>query len=377
MARQPKKHASRRKPNTGTIRYKEGRAKPYETTFPLGRGCKPRYDSFDTAEEAAAHLDRLVEERDSTTAPRNIAGGSMTLRAFLSLWLALKKADIKTKTYVDYDYQCKLAIEYLGANRKIDTITHRDARLLYVYWHERGYKNVSQLRGILAQAWDYAESEEYVKGNPFRRAKAPGVERAPRTVLTKTQRATLLAEAEDTDLEILWHLYSRLGMRRGEGIGLLWANINWEEGTISIVQQLSAAGVEGTPKTKRSRRTFPVFDDILGMLRALQKAQIVQAAADPEWKMTGLVFTGPHGRRLRGDYIYERWAKLRAALALPSSITIHDLRHTALYHMAQAGVAEPTRMAFAGHSSAAMAHKYADHAAEDLDALRAALKKMS
>lgn len=374
MARKAAKRP-RRKPNTGQVRFRKGRDKPYEAAFPLGGG-KYRYDSFVTADEAHALLDKLTAERDNAVAPRNIAGGSMSLRVFLSLWLALKKPLVKIKTYRDYEYQCKLALKYLGDTVRIDSIARMDAQLMYTYYYEQGYKNVSQLRGVLIQAFNYALDEDYIKSNPFQRAQAPHVERMPRLVLTKSQRARLLDSVQGSDLEILWHLYSRLGLRRGEGIGLLWANIDWDEQTITIMQQLSAAGVEGTPKTKRSKRRFPVFDDILAMLRQLQKRQLAKAAADPDWQVTGLVFVGPHGQRLRGDYIYERWAKLRAALGLPESVTIHDLRHTALYHMEQAGIAESVRMAFAGHSSAAMARKYADHAAEDIEALRAAIRRM-
>jgi integrase len=180
-------------------------------------------------------------------------------------------------------------------------------------------------------------------------------------------------------LAALWHLYSRMGLRRGEGLGLLWANVDWEHKTISVVQQYTRAGgrmIKETPKTKRSRRTFPVPDDLLDLLRQLQRSQRARAAANPRWVMTGLIFTSDAGQPLDGDWIYQTWRRLRDRLSLPPSVTIHDLRHTALYHMEQAGIAESIRMAFAGHSSAAMARKYADHAADDLAALRAALEKM-
>lgn len=371
MARRPARRP-RRKPNTGSVRRKPGRDKPYEAAFPLGGG-RYRYDSFATANEAHTFLDMLTRERDNTTAPRNIAGGSLGLQVFLSLWLAIKKPLVKLKTYRDYEYQCKLAMRYLGATTRIDAIARMDAQLMYTHYYDKGYKNVSQLRGVLIQAFNYALDEDYIKANPFQRAKAPKVERPKRIVLTKGQRAALLETVAGSDLEILWHLYARLGLRRGEGIGLLWANIDWEQETIAIVQQYTNLGKE-TPKTPRSTRRFPVFPDILDMLRQLQRRQLAQAAADPDWQMTGLVFVGAHGQRLRSEYVYTSWTKLRAQLRLPASVTIHDLRHTALYHMELAGVAESVRMAFAGHSSAAMARKYADHA--DVEAMRAAIKRM-
>lgn len=372
MARNAKR--PRRKPNTGTIRYKRGRARPWEATFPLGRRAKPRTDSFATYEEAAAHLDQLTAERDDRVAPRNIAGGSMGFHQFVTLWLTIKKPHVKRNTYESYVHACGVATISIGLARRIDTIARRDADLLYVTLHEQGYKNVAQLRSVLSQAFDYAEQEDYVKSNPFRRAKAPAIERPRRITLTRAQRAHMLDCAAGDPLEILWHLYSRLGLRRGEGLGLLWANIDWDSKTLTITQQhtlVRGQTVTETPKTKRSRRTIPLPDDILALLRALHKAQIAEAAGDPRWEVTGLVFVGKHGRPYSAQFIYWSWGQLRKKAGITARVTIHDLRHTALTLIEQSGAPLSVVQAFAGHSSAAMTMHYADHA--DVAEMRAAL----
>lgn len=367
----------RRRPNTGTIRYKSGRAKPWEATFPLGRH-RSRCDSFDTLEAATAHLDQLTAERDDAVHPRNIAGGSMTLHRFVSLWLAIKKPHVKQNTYESYAHKCGLAATYIGPTRRIDTIGRRDADLLYVTLHNHGYKNVSQLRAVLSQAFDYAEQEDYVKTNPFRRAKAPTIERPRRTTLSRAQRTHMLACTEGEDLEILWHLYSRLGLRRGEGLGLLWANIDWEARTLTITQQhttVRGKTIKETPKTKRSRRTIPVPDDIMAMLAQLRKAQTVAAAGDPRWQVSGLIFVGRHGRPYSAQFISWCWGQLRARAGIVANVTIHDLRHTALTLIEQGGAPLSVVQAFAGHASATMTMHYADHA--DVAEMRAALEKLA
>lgn len=377
MARK-KERPPRRKPGTGSIRYKKARALPYEAAFPLGHG-QYRYDYFATRAEAEAHLDRLCAERDSTDRPRNIAGGSRRLDRFLTDWLAAKRPHVKAKTLEHYAYLCDLAIGFFGGDVRIDAISREDADRCYAYFHARGFKDVPQMRMVLAQAFRYAEDEEYIRRNPFERAKAPPVVRRRRVALTKAQRASMLDHAAGDRLEVLWHLYSRMGLRRGEGIGLLWANIDWREKTITIMQQYTTVGsktVQSTPKTPRSTRTFPVPDDIIDRLRALQVQQIECAAATADWRMLGLVFTDGHGERLTVDHVRWRWTQLKKRAGIPLHVTIHDLRHTALYHMEQVGIPESVRMAFAGHSTAAMAKKYADHATDDMDALRAAVEKM-
>lgn len=367
----------RRKPNTGTIRVKRGRARPYEASFPLGHG-RYRTSSFDTLADATAYLDALTAERDDAHRPRNIAAGSQGLHRFLSDWLATKKPHIKPTSYINYTYECGLAVLYLGANRRIDSITRHDAAMCYVHYANEGHKNVAQLKMVLGQAFEYALEEDYIKSNPFRRAKAPPIERAPRLALTRAQRAQMLAACAGDELEILWHLYSRLGLRRGEGVGLLWANVDFDNKTITITQQLArVAGktTKLTPKTKRSRRTIPAPDDIIDMLRALQKAQRQQAAATPNWVMTGLVFANATGENLKVDHVVWEWGKLRKRAGLPEQITIHSLRHTAIHLLEDSGAPLSVVQAFAGHSAATMSLHYADHA--DVETIRAALGKMA
>ena len=60
--------------------------------------------------------------------------------------------------------------------------------------------------------------------------------------------------------------------------------------------------------------------------------------------------------------LMRRYKALLKAAGLPGTLTIHDLRHTALYHLEQAGVAESTRMALAGHTQPTMAKHYTSHA---------------
>lgn len=378
MARKPKH--PRRKPNTGCIRYKKGRALPWETDILVGHDDR-RYDSFASWEEAAAHLDRLVAERDNTDRPRNLAGGSQRLDRFLTDWLTERHPHLKEKTYQNYAYLCDLAVGYFGGERRIDTIERKDAVACYAYFAARGFKDVGQLRMVLAQAFAVAEEEDYVKKNHFRRVKAPPTEHRCGMALTKFQRADMLRVAEDLDewTAPLWHLYSRVGLRRGEGIGLLWGNINWQDKTISITQQYTDVHnktVQSTPKTKRSRRTFPVPDDIMDMLARLRKAQAKRAAGNKDWVNNGLVFTDANGGALNVNHIRWRWIQIKKRAGIEPRARIHDLRHTALYHMEQAGVPVSVRMAFAGHATARTADDYANHASEDMDAMRAALEKM-
>lgn len=368
----------RRKPGTGTIRYKKGRALPYEAAFPLGHD-EYRYDSFSTRQEATAYLDRLTDERDDAKTPRNVAGGSQLVRHFLAGWLPRKEPFVKAKTFASYQYYCELVSGELGAYR-LDQVSRSIAEDMIVFFFKRSFKNVKQMRDVLAQAFDYALKEKFIAENPFRNANVPTVQRRQGIALTTEQRASVLYHGRTEDIPAvplapIWHLYARLGFRRGEGLGIRWSDIDWKAGTIRVAQQytnINNRTYRETPKTPRSARVFPLPADLLELLRQHQTWAREQGSA----RLFGLVFTDVHGERIAVGHIRHRWKLLKRRAGIPSEVRIHDLRHTAEYLMINAGVPEPSRMAILGHSTARMARHYADHAREDMPALREAVKLM-
>jgi integrase len=378
MAPRKKPKPARRKPNTGTIRLRPGRALPYETAFKLN-DHETRYESFSTAQEAAAHLDRLTAERDNVEAPRNIAKGSQTVIQFLSAWLGIKAAHVSEKTLQDYKYQCDLAAGEIGRYR-LDQVDRLMADTMLASFARQGYKNVGQMRMVLRQAFSYAEDNDYIKRNPFQRATAPRTKHRKALALSEAQRAALLAEAaqetanDGQPLLPLWHLCSRLAFRRGEALGLRWGDVDIEHATITIRQQRTQVGsqtvTKDAPKNEKVR-TVPIPPDLLALLVAHRKAQMQRAAADPDWTLTGFVFVGAHGKPPAVITVNRRLEKLVARANLPRKLVVHDLRHTALTILALAGVPASVRMALSGHSTSAMDELYTSHAA--LEDVRRAL----
>ena len=371
MARKPAKPA-RRKPGTGSIRNKAGREKPWEAAFPIGRR-EYRYDSFATEAHARAHLDRLTAERDHVETPRNIAGGSQYLEAFLVAFLNRKAIKVKAKTLADYTYQCGLANEYYGVCR-IDTIDRTAADALLLHYARRGYNNGSQLRMVMKQAFAYAVEEEYIKKNPFAKAVAPPVERRQGYAMTEAQRTRLLETVAGTPHAALWHLYSRLGLRHAEGLGLRWGDIDLERRTLSVAQQYTSLRGKihkETPKTPKSRRTIPLPADVADLLRQHKLQQRQHAAQTPSWKEHGLVFASAVGTPIAQRNLMRSYKAILKRAGLWEGFTIHDLRHTADYLMERAGTPQSARMAILGHTTVDMDLHYTNHA--DMDDMRGAV----
>ena len=381
MARKPAK-PQRRKPNTGSIRFKKGRALPYEAAFPIGHG-EHRYDSFQSRQEAEAHLDRLAAERDSVEQPRNIAGGSQLVRAFFPLWL-LSKVKVSPNTLSIYSYLLGLSSGEGDLGRyRLDEVTREAAGAMLAYFGRKDFKSVEQLRAVCRQAFEYALDEHYIKSNPFTKAEAPSVEHREAIGLTAEQRQHLLecaAIEDNSDVPLcpLWHLYSRIGFRRGEGIGIRWQDCDLRDldrATITISGQLTREGSVTTPrKTTKSKdtRTVPIPRDIAEMLRELRQWQIRRASKHKIASLPDFVFTDTHGAPLKVGYIADRWHKLRTRAGMPADLRVHDLRHTAMYLLAVAGVPDTVRMKIAGHKTTAMSHLYASHV--NVDDMRRAIR---
>lgn len=366
----------RRKPGTGAIRHKRGRALPFEASFPIG-DKEYRYEYLATALEAAAHLDRLTADRDSAKTPRNIAKGSQSVQIFLTAWLNIKEAHVSAKTYQDYTYQCRLAIGKIGTYR-LDQVDRHAADTMLASFAKEGYRNVAQMRMVLRQAFDYALDNDYIGRNPFQKATAPRTKHKKKIALTEQQRAALLEAARieyGMPLEPLWHLESRMAFRRGETLGLMWSDIDFEKGTITIQRQRTTVGNEtitkDAPKGDKDGdkiRTVPVYPDILEILKLFRLDQRKRKLADIDWKDTGFVFVGDHGQPPAANRVNKRLKKLievvntTAPALLPTELTPHSLRHTALTLLALAGVPANIRKALSGHSTAKMDELYTSHA---------------
>jgi integrase len=366
MARKAK--PQRRKPGSGTIRYRKDRDLAFEASFPLGHG-EHRTRSFAARSEAEAWLDALAADRDSRD-PRDITGGSQPVHTLCARWLELRRDKIAPKTFEGYTYLLELALGEIGRYR-VDEVTFEIADAMLMHFYRRGFQNIEQIKAVCLQAFEYAVDKTFIRSNPFAKVELPYVERRQGIALTEAQRQHLLdcaatEDRPDEPLCALWHLYARLGLRRGEGIGLRWQDCDLKDldrATIMIRQQLVRVGretvVRSTTKTKAAR-TIPVPRDIAELLISQKAEQVKRAATGGTFPH--YVFTDSAGQPLTVDRVRWRLTLLKRRANVPADLRLHDLRHTALYLLELSGAPGSVLQALAGHRTAAMAAHYASHA---------------
>lgn len=127
------------------------------------------------------------------------------------------------------------------------------------------------------------------------------------------------------------------GGRRGEVLGLRWADVDLEAGTASVVRQLVA-----DPRTKeltirptkrpRAKATIGLHPATVEALKRRRKVQLEERLVmGAGWPVSGiahdLVFTWPDGSAIHPDTMSKMIARLAVEAGLPR-ITAHGLRHS-------------------------------------------------
>ena len=144
-----------------------------------------------------------------------------------------------------------------------------------------------------------------------------------------------------------YELAALTGMRSGELGGLMWRNIDFENGVIHVVQSQKFDESTRTyyiDDTKnRKKRAFPITKDIRDVLTRIQKVQ------EKYGKTGDYVFSTKHGsstNRQISDYLQNK--RLQYKISQP--VSIHAERRTLNSRMAAQGVSTAMRASLLGHT---------------------------
>jgi len=178
--------------------------------------------------------------------------------------------------------------------------------------------------------------------------------RPPVAVWTAAQTAAFLNAVRGHRLYAAFHLIALRGLRRGEGCGLRWRDLDLDTGTAMICGQLQEYDGHLTvapPKTPHSERAIALDRTTVAALRRhrdLQQAERQQAGDG--YHASGYVFTGLNGDPLAPDRLTRMFKALAAEAGLPP-IRLHDLRHGAASLALSAGTDLKVVQDMLGHSS--------------------------
>jgi integrase len=233
----------------------------------------------------------------------------------------------------------------------VDAALHRLA--------ERGLSptTIRSARSVLQTSLRYAERHGLVARNVAALVDGPRGGGNVRNPLTAEEARRVLAAAADERLEAFVYLVLRLGLRKGEALGLDWASVDWDRESIRVRRS--------TTKTDASERSVPLVN---GTLDALRRAH--ERSGRPK---VGRVFRTVYGTPLSEGYLHRWWAGLLQRAGV-RHVRIHDCRHTCAELLLADGVPIDVVSKVLGHSSLGITH--AIYAGARDDAVREALRRL-
>src|SRR5260370_2134292 len=304
--------------------------------------------------------ERLAEAQLQMQVGRLVVGRDQTVAQYLERWLTDAVVhSVRPKTYVNYELCVRRLMPHVGRRRlrvlAPEHIQHALGKLLDGGWSAR---TVRQVHMVLRCALKQAVLWRLVASNPSDAVKPPRAERKEMRTLTEDEVHRLLAATSGTRHHSLWIFLVTTGVRLGEALAIRWADIDLNEGRVTIrraLQRQRGAGlVFVEPKSSRGRRTVSLPPETLEVL-AQQRRDLdrERVEAGERWQENDLVFPSPVGRPRDMTYLSYTFHRGLERAGLPR-LRIHDLRHTAATHLLNKHVHPKVVQELLGHSTIAI-----------------------
>lgn len=210
---------------------------------------------------------------------------------------------------------------------------------------------------ILRAALQHAVREDEIPRNVARNVQIAMGRRREIEPLTAPEGRRLLAAARSERLWAVYELAVRVGLRRGEALGLRWRDVNLDDAVIHVRQTLQRVNgelVTTATKTQRSTRQVALPAECVTALRARRAQQRAdRLTAGARWKDTGLIFTTRTGTPVDPRNLNRSFTLLCKKAGI-RTVRVHDLRHTCASLLHEQGADPRTIMEILGHSSIAV-----------------------
>ncbi|MEU1941387.1 tyrosine-type recombinase/integrase [Streptomyces sp. NPDC020125] len=331
--------------------------------------------------------DKLTRLKADSQSGIPVVTSKLSLGEYLTYWLAnVARIKVRPTTYAAYETLVRIYLAPGLGKKKLARLTARDIRTFLAttartcqccaqgkdkarperkrrccalgkccesYPSDR---TVRFLLVLLRAALQHAVREDELPRNVAKNVELSMGTKREIEPLTVKEGRQFLAAARGNRLWAAYELAVRIGLRRGEVLGLRWKDVDLTDGTITIRQTLQRVGGElliAAPKTHRSARRVALPAECVTALRSRRAQQHGdRLASGDKWKDNGsdLVFTTKNGTPIEPRNL-NRAFTLLCDKAGVRRVRFHDLRHTCASLLHEQGADARMIMEVLGHSS--------------------------
>ena len=352
----------------GSCHYNESRGRyEYQITYTVPGSSVKKRKTFVSKEsrneamrKANVFLKRLKEDDKKAKA--------VTLGSWLDQWIVNIRETVKPKTLERYKSLINVNIKpYALADEVLTAMTantlqkHFNELLAHGGASKQGLspRSVNATRRLLIGALDSAMLEGVIQMNIARFSKSIKADPPKLMVLNHEQGKTLIKKALHRS-RFSWAIIVLglgTGMRIGEIFGLEWKNVDLDKRTLTVertvVTTKSGILIQDSSKTKTSRRTILLPDNVVYMLKRLKLWQKVRdIRLGTHYSTSPWVLSNPQGKpRSPSSFSGHDFKQLLDEAGIDRKFRIHDMRHTHATWLLESGVNIKVVSERLGHSS--------------------------
>jgi integrase len=327
-----------------------------------GERVRKWHSGFKSKKEAERARTKLLSRLDEGTyvMPSRLGFGTFLENE----WLPAKRSTVKATTLASYDMHVrKHIVPRLGEIRLLGlTAGHLNAFYgeLLAEGRRDGKGGLSPTTVRRVHATIHKALADGVRWGRLPRnladqADPPRAPVAEMSIWTPAQLRAFLESVHSDRLFAAWLLAATTGMRRGEILGLRWADIDMDSASATIRQIRTVAQyqvVTGSPKTDKGTRTVALDQATVTALQAHRVAQMDERRAfGLAYQETGdLVFTREDGSPIHPER-FSSWFRQRCRRSGLPLVRLHDVRHSYVTALLAAGVSLKVVSQRVGHAS--------------------------
>lgn len=292
----------------------------------------------------------------------------ITLAAYLAAWIESYKANIAPSTENGYRVNVRHISGILGA-KKLQKVNAVDIESMYAELSEKlSGTSLLYVHRVLSRALKQAVRQRLINSNPCAFVDPPKKNKDQGAQFIHANDVPkYLAALDGSYLYPAACLALFCGLRRGEVLGLQWADIN--NGKMAIRHNMTYTGLRA-PKSGYSR-IIPITPPIKAMLQAQREKQ--NRHKEILWNKyhkSDFIVTYDDGKLIDPRTFSNCFKRILIRNGLPA-VRFHDLRHTAASLMIMEGVDIKTVSEVLGHQSIKITADTYGHIADEhkLDAM--------